>query len=243
MNTILIFCLVACTQGLDDEDFPTITTLPYAPEFRITEKTKVEMIIKPLRQDDVERASDLTLHLPNGTLVGEQENPHNPGDAYMILTSLKACKKQENLYITYNHFKSTSDSSEITWRVNNISYIPNVHTKGCTEPPVDTWYSRASPGLFPGILIGGGGVLLISLLVLIICCCYKKCKKGEVKRVQKVQKVQKVHKVQKARKRVVQIFGFNTKSKREVEDNSLYGAYYMGDEKMRETEVGLVLSI
>ena len=32
-------------------------------------------------------------------------------------------------------------------------------------------------------------------------------------------------------------------SQKKVDDNPLYGAYYMGDEKMQETEVGIVLSI
>ena len=224
MNTILIFCLVAGTQGLDDEDSPTITTLPNLPEFRITEKTKVEMIIKSLRQDDVDRASDLALHLPNGTAIGELEKVPKPGDSYIILTSLEACKKQGNLYITYTHYKSATDSSVITWRVDNISYIPSVHAKVCTEAPVDTWHFLTSPPKLYYIL-GGGGVFLISLLVLAICCCHKRSKKGGVFWCCKKCKEG------------------GGQSQNRVDGNPLYGEYYMGDVKMQETEVGILLCV
>ena len=131
MNNLAIFCLVTLTQALNDEGNHSITTLPDAPEFRITDEKKVEMIIKPVRQDnEKDFAKEMTLHLP-----GEEEKDHKPGDPYIILTNLEACKKQENLYITYRHF-SVTRQRWIKWRVNNISYTPNV--QGCSKPPVDT---------------------------------------------------------------------------------------------------------
>ena len=124
----------------------------------------------------------MNLHLENGNNIGKLEKAPASGDPYKIVTSLELCKKQENLYITYKHFKSATDSSVIDWRVNNITYTPSVQAKGCTGAPVDTkasvdtkapviiWSSLASPPKLYYIL-GGGGLLLTLFLAAGICCC------------------------------------------------------------------------